>query len=474
MSKEAMESALTSIFNSPFVVANYAGQAAPTTLTTYGPPANAVSTTTSGTSAAKTPVSLVLNTSGGIGGSISMLQANGVDTSGMSEAQIISALQNIYPPAILETFRYPSTTTSTTGGTTNPTTNTTAPTGGTTLANTTANTPGLGSTGIGINLTTNPLTTFGPPASSAPPVSSIEFAGAVNLLKQRGYNTAGMSQAAMESALASLFNAPYKINNYVATTSGGTTGTTTSPTTLTTFGPPPSLAPSPTTVVPSNVNQFMTSGVNFPPRTQFNQTASAPLNISQQGNIYGAPAPVYSTLPVTPPPTQFKSVQPGGAVGAVPAFQNPFTAPATSFTSNNTIGADIARNALLSRGFTQANVAGMNANQLATEMGKFNPGESFKIVNFADGGLTSTNNMNGMTGMVPQFQNPFGPQQPQQSQQSQQPQQPQQPQQHQSISVGGTPQQPGLPGLLSVGSQNPYPQGYTPIGQQPQNFLSLN
>jgi hypothetical protein len=48
------------------------------------------------------------------------------------------------------------------------------------------------------------------------------------------------------------------------------------------------------------------------------------------------------------------------------------------------------------------------------------------------------------------------------------------PQQQQDISVGGTPQQPGLPGLLSVGSKNPYPQGYTPIGQQPQNFLSLN
>jgi hypothetical protein len=214
----------------------------------------------------------------------------------------------------------------------------------------------------------------------------------------------------------------------------------------------------------------MTPGINFPPRTQFNQQASAPLNISQQGNIYGAPAPI-STFPITPPPTQFKSVQPGGAIGAVPTFQNPFTAPATSFTSNNTIGADIARNALLSRGFTQANVAGMNANQLATELGKFNPGESFKIVNFADGGMTGMNNMNGMTGMVPQFQNPFGPQQPPVGQSTYSPQQQQQ---QQDISVGGTPQQPGLPGLLSVGSKNPYPQGYTPIGQQPQNFLSLN
>jgi hypothetical protein len=225
----------------------------------------------------------------------------------------------------------------------------------------------------------------------------------------------------------------------------------------------------------------MTPGVAFPQRTQFNQAASAPLNISQQGNIYGAPAPI-STLPITPPPTQFRSVQPGGATGAVPTFQNPFTTPAlvptSTATSFNTLGADIARNALLSRGFTQANVAGMNANQLATEMGRINPGESYKIVNFADGGLTSTNNMNGMTGMVPQFQNPFGPQQTpvgQSMYNPQQPQQPQQqPQQHQSISVGGTPQQPGLPGLLSVGSQNPYPQGYTPIGQQPQNFLSLN
>ena len=214
----------------------------------------------------------------------------------------------------------------------------------------------------------------------------------------------------------------------------------------------------------------MTRGVTFPPRTQFNQTASAPLNISQQGNTYGAPAP-NSTLAFTPPPSQFKSVQPGGAVGAVPTFQNPFTAPATSFTANNEISAEIARNALINKGFAQGNVAGMDANQLATEMGRLNPGESFKIVNFADGGLTGTNNMNGMTGMVPQFQNPFGPQQPPFGQSVYTPQQQQQ---QRDISVGGTPQQPGLPGLLSVGSNNSYPQGYTPIGQQPQNFLSLN
>jgi hypothetical protein len=81
------------------------------------------------------------------------------------------------------------------------------------------------------------------------------------------------------------------------------------------------------------------------------------------------------------------------------------------------------------------------------------------IGRFADG---------GMTGMPAQFQNPFGPQQIPVGQSMYNPRQ------SQDISVGGTPQQPGLPGLLSVGSKNPYPQGYTPIGQQPQNFLSLN
>jgi len=224
----------------------------------------------------------------------------------------------------------------------------------------------------------------------------------------------------------------------------------------------------------------MTPGLNFPQRTQFNQQASAPLNISQQGNIYGAP----TGTPFTPTaPTPFISVQPGGAIGstgtpgAVSTFQNPFTTPAlvptSTATSFNTLGADIARNALLSRGFTQANVAGMNANQLATEMGRINPGESYKIVNFADGGMTGMNNMNGMTDMVPQFQNPFGPQQIPVGQSMYNAGQ-QQPKQHQSISVGGTPQQPGLPGLIPANRQNQYPQGYTPIGQQPQTFLTLN
>ena len=316
---------------------------------------------------------------------------------------------------------------------------------------------------------------------------------AIETLRNRGISPAGMSEAQVLAALKSIYpESNFQISNFTpvpaATTGttfvnpfGPTTGTTTAPATKTIVPVGTTTAPATktivpvgttTTVVPEGANSFMTPGITFPPRTQFNQTASAPLNISQQGNIYGAPAP-NSTLAITPPPTPFKSVQPGGAVGAVPAFQNPFTAPATSFTSNNTIGADIARNALLNRGFAQANVAGMDANQLATEMGRINPGESFKIVNFADGGMTGMNNMNGMTGMVPQFQNPFGPQQPPVGQSMYSPQQ-QQRQQQQDISVGGTPQQPGLPGLLSVGSKNPYPQGYTPIGQQPQNFLSLN
>jgi hypothetical protein len=201
---------------------------------------------------------------------------------------------------------------------------------------------------------------------------------------------------------------------------------------------------------------FMTPGMTFQPRTQFGQQASAPLNINQQGKTYGQ-------MPGGPITAQqlpaFQYVRPGEAYGSVPQFQNPFAAPEA--TSVNTIGADIARNALLNRGFNQANVSGMNANQLAAELSKINPRESYKIVNFADGGLTGTDNMTGTTGMGQQFQNPFGPQQPQQPQ---------------SMSIGGTQQQqqPGLPGLLSVGAQNQYPQGYTPIGQPPQNLFSLN
>jgi hypothetical protein len=319
---------------------------------------------------------------------------------------------------------------------------------------------------------------------------------AIDALRNRGVNPAGMSEAQVVAALQSFYPGEnFKIVGYTPVPTSTTGGTTGGGNPLTAYGPPASLAPPtggtttgtttggttggttlapfPTTVTPPNINPFMTPGVTFPPRTQFNQQASAPLNISQQGNTYGAPTPVKQ---IFTQPTQFASVQPGGAIGAVPTFQNPFTTPAlvptSTSTSFNTIGADIARNALLSKGFTQANVSGMNANQLATEMGRISPGESFKIVNFADGGLTGTNNMASTTGMVPQFQNPFGPQQPPAGMNMYN--QGQQPQQHQSISVGGTPQQPGLPGLLPVGSQNQYPQGYTPIGQQPQNFLSLN
>jgi len=156
---------------------------------------------------------------------------------------------------------------------------------------------------------------------------------------------------------------------------------------------------------PGSTKPFMTPGMTFQPRTQFGQQASAPLNISQQGRMYGQ---TQGDPNVAQQPPDFQYVRPGGSSGFMPQFQNPYGPQ------------------------------------------------------FADGGLTGTNNMAGMPVMPQQFQNPFGPQQPQQ------------PQQPQNITIGGTPQQPGLPGLLSVGSQNPYPQGYTPIGQQPQNFFSLN
>jgi hypothetical protein len=160
-----------------------------------------------------------------------------------------------------------------------------------------------------------------------------------------------------------------------------------------------------------NTKPFMTPGLTFQPRTQFNQQASAPLNLSQQGRTYGQTPGGNNTVQSIP---AFQYVRPGGSSGLMPQFQNPY------------------------------------------------------IPKFADGGMTGMNNMNGMPGMPAQFQNPFGPQQIPVGQSMYTPQQ------SQDITVGGTPQQPGLPGLLSVGYQNKYPQGYTPIGQQPQNFLSLN
>lgn len=75
---------------------------------------------------------------------------------------------------------------------------------------------------------------------------------------------------------------------------------------------------------------------------------------------------------------------------------------------------------------------------------------------------------NGMANPAPQFQNPFGPQQPPNGQRMYSPG----PTQPQSVSVGGSPQQSGLPSLLSSNTQNQYPNGYTPIGPKQQNFIS--
>jgi hypothetical protein len=207
--------------------------------------------------------------------------------------------------------------------------------------------------------------------------------------------------------IAAALNPPY---NPAATTGGSPPST----------GPPPPAAQTP--AMPANIKPFMTPGQTFQPHTQFGQTASAPLNLSQQGRTYGAPDLYYP----------------------------------------NTVGVDIARNALQTHGIDPA---GMNANQLANMLHSINPRESYRIVGFADGGMTNP---------TPQFQNPFGPQQTPNGPRMNNPGPMQQPAfdprtQPQSVSVGGTPQQPGLPSLLSNNTQNQYPNGYTPIGQPQQN-----
>jgi len=87
------------------------------------------------------------------------------------------------------------------------------------------------------------------------------------------------------------------------------------------------------------------------------------------------------------------------------------------------------------------------------------------------GGGYNQQNSNVFGGFAPQptqFQNPFGPQQPPNGQRMYSPG----PTQPQSVSVGGSPQQSGLPSLLSSNTQNQYPNGYTPIGPKQQNFIS--
>jgi hypothetical protein len=235
---------------------------------------------------------------------------------------------------------------------------------------------------------------------------------------------------------------------------------------LSTFGPPSSYA-NPAAGSQFTPNPFMTPGLTFQPQTQFGQQASAPLNLSQQGRTYGQ-------MPGGPNMAQqapaFQSVRPGGSSGFMPQFQNPFGPQPQQPQQTNT---DLLRRLgnplpgtpehklrypeIGTPEFEQLHGPGANADaQRPRESG---PITTMPIGRFADG---------GMTGMPAQFQNPFGPQQIPVGQSMYNPRQ------SQDISVGGTPQQPGLPGLLSVGSKNPYPQGYTPIGQQPQNFLSLN
>jgi len=81
---------------------------------------------------------------------------------------------------------------------------------------------------------------------------------------------------------------------------------------------------------------------------------------------------------------------------------------------------------------------------------------------------SSSNMFGGFAPQPMQFQNPFGQQQPPNDQRMYSPG----PVQPQSVSVGGSPQQSGLPSLLSTNTQNQYSNGYTPIGPKQQNFIS--
>ena len=87
------------------------------------------------------------------------------------------------------------------------------------------------------------------------------------------------------------------------------------------------------------------------------------------------------------------------------------------------------------------------------------------------GGVYNQQSSNVFGGFAPQptqFQNPFGPQQSTNGQRMYSPG----PMQPQNLYVGGNPQQSGLPSLLSTNTQNQYPNGYTPIGSNQQNFIS--
>jgi len=68
-------------------------------------------------------------------------------------------------------------------------------------------------------------------------------------------------------------------------------------------------------------NPFMTPGMTFQPHTQFGQQASAPLNLSQRGQMYGQTPGGPNMAHQVP---AFQSVRPGGSLGFMPQFYNPY------------------------------------------------------------------------------------------------------------------------------------------------------
>jgi len=89
------------------------------------------------------------------------------------------------------------------------------------------------------------------------------------------------------------------------------TGTPAAYNPLTAYGPPLPQAQG-TQFTPK---PFMPAGMTFQPHTQFGQQASAPLNISQRGQVYGH----------VPPPAQLRyGYAVGGMLNSAPQFQNPF------------------------------------------------------------------------------------------------------------------------------------------------------
>ena len=69
------------------------------------------------------------------------------------------------------------------------------------------------------------------------------------------------------------------------------------------------------TLAQPGIKPFMPAGMTFQPHTQFGQQASAPLNISQRGQVYGH---------VPLPPLKGYGYAVGGMLNSAPQFQNPF------------------------------------------------------------------------------------------------------------------------------------------------------